>query len=77
MDIVYGRNKTIIHRTELKRLNRTERYDGLLDPNAVDQCMKMTKKLMQKLTLYLADVTKESVTFSDFINWMSNSKYQS
>ncbi|KAI7885842.1 hypothetical protein K492DRAFT_203652 [Lichtheimia hyalospora FSU 10163] len=54
----------------------TERYNGLLDPEAVDLCMKRTKKLMQSLTLYLADVTKDSVTFSEFIKWMSNRFYK-
>lgn len=59
----------------LKGNHRTERYNGLLDPEAVNLCMRRTKKLMQSLTRYLADVTKESVTFSEFIKWMSNSKY--
>ncbi|CDH48682.1 predicted protein [Lichtheimia corymbifera JMRC:FSU:9682] len=54
----------------------TERYNGLLDPEAVELCMRRTKKLMQSLTRYLADVTKESVTFSEFIKWMSNMFYK-
>ena len=75
MDIVYGTYNAILRGTiELSGECRTERYNGLLDPEAVDLCMKRTKKLMQSLTLYLADVTKDSVTFSEFIKWMSNSK---
>ncbi|KAI9320832.1 anaphase-promoting complex, cyclosome, subunit 4-domain-containing protein [Dichotomocladium elegans] len=53
----------------------TERYDKLLDIVAVRGCIDGLKILMQQLERYLADITKVSLSFQEFMKWMEDSKF--